>query len=117
MTYITDEQLEKATEQFASALTNKKSEEQYQKLWEQARYEGKPRYVDGVILSGHIFQKTLGDMKKMEQNTAILFGAIQSGKLDRDQLLKDFNKQWNYSSIKKIDNCQEREFKLYVLQK
>ena len=32
-------------------------------------------------------------------------------------LLKDFNKQWNYSSIKKIDNCQEREFKLYVLQK
>lgn len=93
MTYITDEQLEKATEQFASALTNKKSEEQYQTLWEQARYEGKPRYVDGVILSGHIFQKTLGDMKKMEQNTAILFGAIQSGKLDRDQLLKDFNKK------------------------
>lgn len=93
MTYISDRQLQKATEEFSQALTNQKSVEQYQKLWNAARYEGKPRYVDGVVLSGHIFRKTLNDMRKMEQNTAVLFGAIQSGKLDRGQLLKDFNRK------------------------
>lgn len=88
----TEKEIEKALEQLSQAMGNDKSAQNAEKLWEKTRYDGKPEYVDGVIMSGHIFKKTLAEMQKMEMNAGVFFKNIQNKTANRDELLKEFNK-------------------------
>lgn len=87
-----DKEIEKALNEFSQALGTDKQSQHFSKLWEKARYEGKPQYVDGVVMSGHIFEKSITEMRKMEHNASMFFKAIQQNKGNTQELLNDFNK-------------------------
>lgn len=89
---VSDQEIEKALGQLSQAMGSEKSAKEYDKLWDKARYDAKPQYVDGVIMSGHIFEKSLAEMRKMEVNAGAFFKNIQAKAADRDELLKEFNK-------------------------
>lgn len=89
---VTDKEIEKALGQLSQAMGNDKSTQEYEKLWDKARYDGKPQYIDGVVMSGHIFEKSITEMRKMEVNAGFFFKNIQEKTADRDELLKEFNK-------------------------
>ena len=89
---VTDKEIERALEQLSQAMGNDKSAQNAEKLWEKARYDGKPQYIDGVVMSGHIFEKSMTEMRKMEANATVFFKSIQNKTADRDELLKEFNK-------------------------
>ena len=63
---VTDKEIEQALDQLSQAMGNDKSAREYEKLWDKARYDGKPQYIDGVVMSGHIFEKSITEMRKME---------------------------------------------------
>lgn len=89
---ITDKEIEKALGQLSQAMGNDKSTQEYEKLWDKARYDGKPQYIDGVVMSGHIFEKSITEMRKMEMNAGVFFNNIKEKTADRDELLQQFNK-------------------------
>ena len=74
---VTDKEIERALEQLSQAMGNDKSTQEYEKLWDKARYDGKPQYIDGVVMSGHIFEKSITEMRKMEVNAGFFFKNIQ----------------------------------------
>lgn len=89
---VSDQEIEKALDQLSQAMGNDKSTQEYEKLWDKARYDGKPQYIDGVVMSGHIFEKSITEMRKMEMNAGVFFNNIKEKTADRDALLKEFNK-------------------------
>lgn len=89
---VSDQEIEKALGQLSQAMGSDKSAQEYEKLWDKARYDGKPQYIDGVVMSGHIFEKSLVEMRKMEMNAGVFFKNIKERTADRDELLKEFNR-------------------------
>ena len=75
---VTDKEIERALEQLSQAMGNDKSAQNAERLWEKARYDGKPQYIDGVVMSGHIFEKSMTEMRKMEANATVFFKSIQT---------------------------------------
>ena len=88
---VSDQEIEKALDQLSQAMGNDKLTQEYEKLWDKARYDGKPQYIDGVVMSGHIFEKSITEMRKMEMNAGVFFNNIKEKTADRDALLKEFN--------------------------
>ena len=74
---VSDQEIEKALDQLSQAMGNEKTAREYEKLWDKARYDGKPQYIDGVVMSGHIFEKSITEMRTARAFVRIVSLIIQ----------------------------------------